>query len=76
MMMLMMLIQIIILKHTKNKKLRILNYFSGRVKAIDFKVGLSPSQKICFICFNESHSKIMKNAFLLYLRSFFSSQDS
>ena len=28
-----------------------------------FKVGLSPSKKNCFICFNESPLKMMKNAF-------------
>ena len=28
------------------------------------KVGLSPSKKICFICFNKSPLKMMKNAFI------------
>ena len=28
-----------------------------------FKIGLSPSKKIIFLCFNESPLKIMKNAF-------------
>ena len=29
------------------------------------KVGLSPSKKFVFICFNDSHSKMKKNAFYL-----------
>ena len=37
------------------------------------KVGLSRSKKT-FICFNDSPSKMMKNAFF-YLKSFFRSQD-
>ena len=35
-----------------------------------FKVGLSPSRKICFICFNESTLKMMKNAFYFILKAF------
>ena len=35
------------------------------------KVGLSPSKKVCFICFNESPIKMMKNAFYLILKAFF-----
>ena len=35
------------------------------------KVGLSPSKKVCFICFNESAIKMMKNAFYLILKAFF-----
>ena len=35
------------------------------------KVGLSPSKKILFICFNESPLKIMKNAFYFILKPFF-----
>ena len=31
---------------------------------IGIKVGLSPSKKISFICFNESLFEIMKNAFM------------
>ena len=33
--------------------------------------GLSPSKKNCFICFNESPLKIMKNAFYLILKTLF-----
>ena len=36
-----------------------------------FKVGLSPSIKICFICFNESSLKLMKNAFYFILKALF-----
>ena len=38
------------------------------------KVGLSPwfsFTKICFICFNESLLKMMKNAFNFILKAFF-----
>ena len=34
-----------------------------------FKVGLSPSKKNCFICFNKSPSKVMKNAFYFILKA-------
>ena len=39
------------------------------------KIGLSPSKKICFIYFNESPLKVMKNVFLSHLTSFSCSQD-
>ena len=29
------------------------------------KVGLPPSKKVAFICINESHLKMMRNAFCL-----------
>ena len=35
------------------------------------KVGLSPSKKICFVYFNESPLKVMKNAFCLILKALF-----
>ena len=35
------------------------------------KAGLSPSKKICFICFNDNPSKIVKNAFYFTLKAFF-----
>ena len=35
------------------------------------KVGLSLSKKLCFICFNESPLKIMKNAFYFMLKAIF-----
>ena len=38
---------------------------------ISFKVGLSPSKKFSFICFNDSPSKIMKNAFYFILKALF-----
>ena len=39
---------------------------------LHFKVGLSPSKKKkCFICFNESPSKVMKNAFHYVLKALF-----
>ena len=38
--------------------------------AIDLiKAGLSPSKKIFFICFNESPSKMKKNAFYFILKA-------
>ena len=33
----------------------------------DLKVGLSPSKKVCFICFNKRLLKIMKNTFYFIL---------
>ena len=65
----MMLIQVIILKRTKNKKLTISNYLYWI--AVDFKFGLLPSKKNYFIYFNESPSKMMKNAFHFILKAFF-----
>ena len=35
-----------------------------------FKVGLSPSKKNCFIFFNVSPLKMMKNAFCFILKAF------
>ena len=35
------------------------------------KVGLSPSKKSFFICFNDSPSKMMKNAFYFILKALF-----
>ena len=35
------------------------------------KVGLSPSKKIIFICFNESPLKVMKNTFSFILKTLF-----
>ena len=34
-----------------------------------FKVGLSPSKKNCYICFNESPMKMIKNAFYVILKT-------
>ena len=36
-----------------------------------FKVGLSPSKKICVICFIESPLKMIKNAFYFILKALF-----
>ena len=33
------------------------------------KVGLLPSEKVCFICFNKSLLKIIKNAFYFILKA-------
>ena len=41
------------------------------IKVVAVKGGLSPSKKICFICFIESPLKIMKNAFYFILRALF-----
>ena len=38
---------------------------------IVFKVGPLPSKKICFICFNKSPSKMMKNASYSILKGLF-----
>ena len=37
----------------------------------NLKVGLSPSKIICFICFNETSLKMMKNGFYLILEAVF-----
>ena len=50
---------------TTNKDL--INIF----QMIYFKVGLSPSKKICVICFIESPLKVMKNAFYFILKALF-----
>ena len=34
-------------------------------------VGLSPSKKVLFVCFNDSLSKIMKNAFYFIIKALF-----
>ena len=39
------------------------------------KVGLSPSKKYIFNCFNDSPTKIIKNVFLFHIKSSFRSQD-
>ena len=36
-----------------------------------FKVGFSPSKKICFICFHESPLKMMENTFYFILKGLF-----
>ena len=36
-----------------------------------FKVGHSPSKKVAFIYFNESHLKVMKNVFYFMLKAHF-----
>ena len=36
-----------------------------------FKVESSPSRKNCFICFNESPLKMIKNAFYFILKALF-----
>ena len=37
----------------------------------DLKVGLSPSRKVCIICFFEKPLKMMNNAFYLILKALF-----
>ena len=40
-------------------------------KWCNIKVGLSPSEKTCLICFNESPLKIMENTFYFILKALF-----
>ena len=54
--------------HEKVKEHRLEN------KSNFIKVGLSPSKKICFICFIESPSKMIKKCFLFHLKSSFRSR--
>ena len=49
-----------------NPYLEILNQY---LKCLN--VGLSPSKKNCFICFNKSPIKMMKNAFYFILKALF-----
>ena len=51
------------LSHGRNMK--------QRIGKIELKVGLSPSKKICFVCFDESPLKLMKNAFYFILKPLF-----
>ena len=37
----------------------------------ELKVRLSPSKKVGFVCFNESHLKMIKNAFYFMSKAFF-----
>ena len=41
------------------------------IRNFDAKVGLSPSKKICVICFIESPLKMIKNAFYFILKVLF-----
>ena len=52
-------------------------YTSPEKRATDYtlKVGLSPSRKICFICFNESFLKMMKNTFYFISKALFVLKD-
>ena len=45
--------------------------FCFQMKSFFFKVGLSPSEKNCVICFIESPLKMMKNAFYFILKALF-----
>ena len=47
---------------------KVLEHF---VELFDIKVGLSPFEKKFFICFNDSPSKMMKNASDFILKAFF-----
>ena len=65
-----------LLKNTCNTEKIILNTSSQRAAKLKyshnfsliFKVGLSLCKKICFICFNESSLKVVKNAFYFILK--------
>ena len=51
-----------------------LDYYHPKVTVRDverLKVGLSTSKKVFFICFNNSPSKMMKNAFYFILKALF-----
>ena len=60
-----------------NRKLKRVNFLTSRSRKtnafgsrlIHFKVGLSPSKKVIFICFNENILKMMKNAFYFMLNT-------
>ena len=47
-------------------------FLTGLVPAqINMKVGLLPSKKVVFICFNKSPLKVIKNAFYFMFKTFF-----
>ena len=51
-----------------------LDYYHQKVTVRDaerLKVGVSTSKKIFFICFSDSPSKMMKNAFYFILKALF-----
>ena len=63
-------------KYTKHLKLKSVgNYVWVQQKIsenhINFKVILSPFNKVCFISFNESPLKMMKNAFCFIVKALF-----
>ena len=41
------------------------------ISKVCFKVGLSPSKKVCVVCLTESPMKMMKNIFYFILKAFF-----
>ena len=41
------------------------------IKRENLKVGSSTSKKICFVCFNESPLKMMKNTFHFVIRALY-----
>ena len=49
-------------------------YLGKEIFIKSLKSGFSPSKKVCFIFFNQSPLKLMKNAFF-HLKSSFRSQD-
>ena len=61
-------------KHNKFRKTYEMTV-SFKLNIADFlsllKVGLSPSKKVCFICFNQRPLKMMKNAFCFLLKALF-----
>ena len=62
----------IVLAYVQNISKRFETYIERRMEIIrNLNVGLSSSKKNCFICFNGSPLKIMKNAFYFTLKAFF-----
>ena len=71
-----------LLEHNDNYSMtsgRLWNYYRDDVDNVidnasdgkSFKVGLSPSKKMCVICFIESPVKMIKNVFYFILKTFF-----
>ena len=58
------------LLHKNKKKKKTIRVCRNLIKCqIMIKVGLSPSKKNLFICFNDNPSKMMKNAFYFILKA-------
>ena len=58
----------IIFKRLSMKQIK--QIFFGKWET-DFKVGLSPSKKVCVICFTERPLKLKRNSFYLILKALF-----
>ena len=64
-------LQVGVLVFARNLLFTILQVFMYHEWIFLFKVGLSPSKKVCVICFSENPLKMMKNPFCFILKALF-----